>query len=113
MTRSTTSSGSGLRTRETAASKARPKLRLKDVTLCAADTIHAELAARALDISVSRVEFADAVLFSDVNVQGPFRSALIEPLRSTDDYSRFCLHELASRIETKFVLIARWDGYVL
>jgi hypothetical protein len=88
-------------------------LHLKDVTVCAADCIHADLAARALEICLDKVSFADAVLFSDQPVPGRFRSERIEPLRSSDDYSRFCLHDLVRRTNSKFVLVAQWDGYVV
>jgi hypothetical protein len=86
---------------------------LKDVTVCAADCIHPTLAARALEICLDRVAFADAVLFSDASIAGRFRCETIEPLRSGDDYSRFCLRELRSRITTPFALVVQWDGYVL
>jgi hypothetical protein len=88
-------------------------LRLRDVTVCAADCVHPELAARALRISMERVHFGDAVLFSDAQISGLFRCEAITPLRSLDDYCRFCLHELAHRITTKFALVVQWDGYVL
>jgi Protein of unknown function (DUF5672) len=90
-----------------------PRLRLKDVTVCAADSLHPQLAARALEICLDKVDFADAVLFSDVNLPGRFRHEAIPPLRSSDDYSRFCLQELAKRIASKFVLVVQWDGYVV
>src|SRR5688572_12154025 len=88
------------------------KLRLKDVTVAVADTIHPDLAARALEICLDRCEFADAVLFSNVAVPGRFRSEPIAPLRSLNDYTRFCLQELPVRIATGSVLLVQWDGYV-
>jgi hypothetical protein len=91
----------------------RPKLRLKDVTLCAADCIHPALAARALEASMDKVAFADAVLYCDVEVAGRFRTETIAPIRSGEDYSRFCLRELAKRIATPFALVVQWDGYVI
>ncbi len=93
--------------------KSAPRLRLRDVTLCAADCVNPGLAARALEISLDRVEFADAVLFTDVPASGRFRVERIPSLRSSDDYSRFCLLELVKRVQTPFVLVAQWDGYVV
>jgi hypothetical protein len=92
---------------------ARPKLRLKDVTIAVADCVHPQLAARALEISLDKVEFGDAVLFSDTATAGRFRTVPIPAVRSMDDYSRFCLYELGKRTTTPFVLVVQWDGYVI
>jgi hypothetical protein len=91
----------------------RRKLRLKDVTIAVADCLHPELAARALEVSLDKVDFADAVLFSDATVAGRFRCEAIPPIRSMEDYSRFCLRDLCERIATPFVLVVQWDGYVI
>jgi hypothetical protein len=87
--------------------------RLREITICAADSVNPALAARALGISVERCDFGDAILFSDAPVAGPFRSVVIERLSSRADYSRFILKELAQRIATPFVLVVQWDGYVV
>jgi hypothetical protein len=89
------------------------KLRLDDVTLCAADCLHPALAARAMEICLDRADFADAVLFADVAVPGRFRSEAIPPIRSLADYSRFCLKALPDRVTTRFVLVVQWDGYIV
>jgi hypothetical protein len=86
---------------------------LPDITLCAADSVHPKLAARAIEKSMAECEFGDAILFSDVNVPGPFRSVAIEPLRTRDAYSTFILKQLASYVSTPFTLIVQWDGYVI
>src|ERR1041385_6587322 len=91
----------------------RPRLRLNEVTIAAADCVRPDLAARALTISVGKCDFADAVLFSDVVVPGPFRCEAIAPLRSLADYTSFCMRQMPARISTRFVLIVQWDGYVV
>jgi hypothetical protein len=88
-------------------------LRLREVTVCAADSASPALAARALARSVERCEFADAVLFTDAAVAGPFRTVVIEPLRSRADYSRFILKDLPAHVATPYVLVVQWDGYVV
>jgi hypothetical protein len=90
-----------------------PSLLLRDVTICAADTINPSLAARALDISMSQCTFGDAILFTHENVPTRARIATIEPLRSREAYSAFMLKELGKFINTPWVLVAQWDGYVL
>jgi hypothetical protein len=89
------------------------RLVLDDVTLCAADCLTHDLAARALARSMGHCDFAEALLLSDRKVEGPFRTRLIEPLRSIDDYSAFLLRGLREFIQTPFVLVTQWDGYVV
>ncbi len=86
---------------------------LSDVTVCAADSVTPELAARALQISMERCAFAEAILFSDVAVAGDFRHIAIPKLTSLDDYSRFCLKEMGRHIRTAYALVVQWDGYVV
>jgi hypothetical protein len=86
---------------------------LSDVTVCVADSVSPELAARALTISIERCAFAEAILFSDVPQAGIFRHVAIPKLGSLDDYSRFCLQEMGRHIGTPFALVVQWDGYVV
>lgn len=90
------------------------KLNLQEVTLCAADCVTPALALRAIAESMALCDFGEAILFSDTPTQGPgIRHQPIEKLASRDDYSRFMLKDLVSFIQTPFVLIVQWDGYVL
>lgn len=70
---------------------------------------------RALEKSVEQCRFADAVLFCDVPVNSSLavRVEWIPKIRSIAEYNRFILKELADRVETDFVLIVQWDGYVV
>jgi hypothetical protein len=90
-----------------------PPLRLHDVTICAIDCVNPRLAARALEKSQSLVDFGRAILFSDQVLEGDFESRTIEKIRSRIDYSRFVLERLNEHIETPFVLLVQWDGYVV
>lgn len=89
------------------------KLDLSDVTLCIADCVNPVLAARSLSRSMRLCTFADAVLFTSVPAAGAFRTVQIERLGSRADYSRFVLKDLRRMVDTPFVLITQWDGYVL
>ena len=86
---------------------------LSHVTLCAADSAYVGLTAAALERSLAECDFADAILFTHAPVQGPFRTVAIPPLRSVEDYSRFCLTGMVSHIQTRFVLVIQWDGFVV
>jgi hypothetical protein len=86
---------------------------LPHVTVCAADSLHPELAARALDICMAQCRFADAILFSHKSVATRARIVPISPLKSKADYSAFMLKELIRHIATPWVLVVQWDGFVV
>jgi Protein of unknown function (DUF5672) len=92
----------------------KPIVDLNTVTLCAADSIHPALAARALDISAARCAFADAILFTHEAVPtSRARTVLIPRLQSKQDYSAFMIKQLVDHVATPWVLVIQWDGYVL
>lgn len=89
------------------------KRSLANVTLCAADCVHPDLAARALERSMAQCAFGDSILFSDTAISGDFRHQHIEKLTSIDAYSEFIFNKLTGYIKTDFVLIVQWDGFVI
>lgn len=89
------------------------KADLRDVTICAADSVNMPLSARALQLSMAQCDFADAILFSHAPVEGSFRSITIDRLQSMADYSNFMTRQLPNAIDTPFVLVIQWDGYVV
>jgi hypothetical protein len=88
-------------------------LDLRDVTLCAVDTINPKMAARALDISMSQCTFGDAILLAHEPTPTRARVVTIDPVRSLEAYSTFMVKQLASYIATPWVLVVQWDGYVV
>jgi hypothetical protein len=89
------------------------KLDLRDVTLCAADSVNLALTARALHLTMAQCEFSDAVLFSHQPVEGAFRTIIVDKLNSLAAYKVFSIKRLLELIETRFVLVVQWDGYVI
>ncbi|MEY2485359.1 MAG: hypothetical protein QOH39_1007 [Verrucomicrobiota bacterium] len=90
------------------------KLDLSDVTICAVDSANVALTVRALRLSMARCKFADAILFTHATVDGAaFRIEKIPKVRSTVEYSYFCYKQLPTFINTPFVLMVQWDGYVV
>jgi Protein of unknown function (DUF5672) len=89
------------------------KLDLNDVTVCAIDSANMALSARALQLTMAHCEFSDAVLFSRAPVEGAFRAITIDNLDSMSAYHFFAIKRLPELIETRFVLIVQWDGYVI
>jgi hypothetical protein len=53
------------------------------------------------------------VLFSDTPVAGRFRHEKIEKLKSIADYSDFCLRGMPRMINTPYLLVIQWDGYIV
>lgn len=86
---------------------------LDSVTICAADTASPALAARALEISMAHCRFADAILFTDRDIPGAHRTVHISTLSSREAYSDFILRELNEHVDTAYVLVVQWDGYVI
>lgn len=89
------------------------KLDLTEVTICAVDSVNVGPAARALNHSVAQCRFADAVLFSHEPASGSFRTIKTDRIDSTNAYSHFVFKRLPKMIETPFVLIVQWDGFVI
>lgn len=90
------------------------QLQIPNTTLCCIDCVNHELAIEALRKSMSACSFERVLFLSDRNFDVPdIETILISPLRSRDEYSAFILHELTRYIETDFVLLVQWDGYVV
>lgn len=86
---------------------------LQNVTLCAADSIHPQLAARALETSAIQCRFGDSILFTHEAVPTSARIVPIPRLQSREDYSDFMIKQLVRHVSTPWVLVIQWDGYVL
>jgi hypothetical protein len=98
---------------QSAASQNRPSL--PAVTLCGVDTDHPQAAILSMRKSMERLGFARAILFTSQPIDAPeFDVQIIPPFISTEDYSRFIFSgEIPDAIDTDFVLITHWDGWVL
>jgi tetratricopeptide (TPR) repeat protein len=89
-------------------------LELRNVTLCCIDTVHPELALRALRKSTSGIRFARSLLLSDAAHDSPdVEVRVIAPLTSREAYSAFVLKLLLEHVDTEHVLLIQWDGYVV
>jgi hypothetical protein len=92
------------------------KICLKQVTLVAITSVKLYETVRAMQYSMRGIEFGDVVLLSD---KRPFylpktiRHETIRHLGNVDDYSHFCVYELANHIKTDYALIVHHDGFVV
>ena len=89
------------------------KINLDNVTICAVDSINPSLAARAIEKSSEGINFVNKILFTDSSFIGNFQTITIPKISSKDEYSRFLIKDLNQFIQTEFVLIVQWDGYVV
>lgn len=89
-------------------------LKLDKITMICADCHNHGLAISALKKSLEQIIPVRTIFFTDRSFELPgIETIIIEPLRSTKDYSRFIIKELYKYITTEFILIIQGDGYVL
>lgn len=94
---------------------------LPTVTLCAIDcTDRVHLAQRALEKSMEQCDFGAVKLLTDTQLtwvnKGDWKrqySVKIPKISTIEEYSRFCVRDLARYVDTKHVLIVQADGYVI
>ncbi|WP_052293839.1 DUF5672 family protein [Azospirillum sp. B510] len=89
------------------------RLQLPGVTLCCIDTFYHDYALVALKNCLAQCQFEDVLFLSDRDFPLPtIRTRLIDRLPSSEAYSRFVLKELHRHIETPYVLLVQWDGFI-
>jgi len=95
-------------------------LELSNVTICAIDTRTPALALTALERSMRDISYATAILFlndrsglEERAERSGIRLIGIPTIASKEAYSNFILRELSAWIETDFVLVIQWDGFVV
>ena len=84
-------------------------------TLVCADCSHPALALRALALSRAQCRYERTILFTDgtpAAVDQGIERVAIPRFHGGADYSRFMLKELVRFVETPFVQVIQWDGYV-
>lgn len=90
------------------------KVHVKNTTLCCIDCCYHDLAIHAIKRSMQRCSY-DRVLFltdKSFDIEG-VEVVRIDALASMDGYSHFMLKSLNKYIQTDFVLVIQYDGYVL
>jgi hypothetical protein len=91
-----------------------PRVPVPATTLACVDCRNHELAVSALRRSMAQCAFERAILFTDRPMALPgIEVAVIPDIDSIAAYSHFMVKALGERIETDFVLVVQYDGYVL
>ena len=94
-------------------------IRIPRTTLACIDCAHPALGARALALSMRHCEYDEVKLLTDSpgdalpGIDPRIRVVPIETLTSAREYSGFVMKRLASHVDTDFVQLVQWDGYVI
>lgn len=88
---------------------------LPNVTLVCIDTVNYGPAINAINKSLEKIKPAKTIFFTDIAcvANDQFEVVNIKHLYSKKDYSKFMMKELGKYIQTDFLLVIQWDGYVL
>lgn len=87
-------------------------LKLNNVTLLGIDCINPSRLSIVMDLCQEKIEFAEAKLLSSIKVNDK-RWVNINNISCLEDYSVFCLNNLINHVNTDYVLLVQWDGFVL
>jgi len=98
-------------------------LKLNTVTLVCLDTRNVEAAIDSMSRSLSKVKFAENILFTSktmctkelklkANLAG-IKLEYVPEIKSITEYSLFILSNLSSYINTNYCLLTQWDGWVI
>jgi hypothetical protein len=90
-------------------------LELPNVTLLSATSIKLPETIKALAISCTGIKFGRVLLLTSEKIAAndSFEVARVPAMRSTEDYSKLLINDLHRYVETPYVLIVQWDGFVL
>lgn len=93
-------------------------LSIPQVTLCCVDTRLPDMALQAMKLSMSKVHFGHAILFTRpghglAEVPDNITVVEVDHINTIEAYSHFLLKEMSPYIQTSHQLIIQWDGYVI
>lgn len=88
------------------------KLKLPNVTLLIVDCVDLKRAINAIDISTREVEFGEIKLLTSINTDYE-HAVSIDPITSKEQYSEFCIKQLNEFVDTDYVLVIQYDGFVI
>ena len=88
------------------------KLDLPNVTLAVVDCVDVERAIKAINYCTKEFKFGRIKLLTSVKTD--YEHAISIPaIKSKEEYSKFCIKELNWYIDTDFVLLIQFDGFII
>lgn len=86
------------------------------VTIIAVDCITPKLAIKAIEFSCRGIQFQNAILFTSEDITHDWiKIVKIDPITSTQEYSKFMINKLPYLIDDNvpYILVVQADGFVL
>ncbi|MDE2037798.1 MAG: hypothetical protein KGI69_01070 [Patescibacteria group bacterium] len=87
-------------------------LKLPHVTLLGIDCVNVERLQAAMDVCQKDVDFGAAKLLTSLPTDDS-RLVDISPIKNIQEYSRFCAEDLVKYVDTDYVLLVQYDGFIL
>jgi predicted nucleotidyltransferase len=88
------------------------KIKLSNVTLLGIDCVNVERLISAMDVSQKDIEFGAVKLLTSLP-SNYVRKVDIPHISSIEEFSRFCINDLYKYVDTDYVLLVQYDGFVL
>ena len=88
------------------------KIKISNVTLLGIDCVNVERLIDAMNVSQENIEFGAVKLLTSLETSDS-RKIEIPKISSIEDYSIFCIKELHKDVETDFVLLIQYDGFII
>src|SRR3989344_1181308 len=88
------------------------KIQLNNVTLLGIDCINPSRLQKVMDLCEEKIAFAESKILSSDYIDD-IRLVKINKISSYEDFSKFCLSDLKKYVDTEFVLLVQWDGFIL
>ncbi len=88
------------------------KISLDKVTIMGIDCVDPHRLQEVMDISQKEIHFGAAKILSSSFIDDP-RLVIIEKISSFEEFSIFCLKDLVNYVDTEYVLLIQWDGFIL
>jgi hypothetical protein len=85
---------------------------LCNVTLLGIDCVNVERLAEAMNVSQKDIEFGAVKLLTSLPADDK-RKIEIPHIGSIEEFSRFCIEDLYKYVDTDYVLLVQYDGFVL
>ncbi|MES2932026.1 MAG: DUF5672 family protein [Pseudomonadota bacterium] len=88
--------------------------KISHTTLCCIDCLNPELAIKSMQRSMAHCSYDRVILLTNREILCPgIDVVFIAAINSREAYSAFVLHQLWEHIQTDFVLLMQWDGFVV
>jgi len=88
------------------------KIKLHNVTLIGIDCIDPVRLQRVMDICEEKITFAESKILTSKEKTDK-RYVKIKDISSYEQFSIFCLKDLKDYVDTEFVMLIQWDGFIL